>query len=116
MAARSSRTYFIGISIAFSLFLLAGYALFEARFILLGPKITIEAPQNGDFFSQSEVTVSGHVENIVRISLNDRPIFIDEEGHFNEKLLVQKGYTIITVKAEDRFGREIKKHLYIARN
>jgi len=113
---RSSRSYLIGISIALFLIVLVGYALFEARFLLLGPTLTIATPKDGAVLSKSEIAIEGRAENIVRISLNDRPIFIDEAGNFNEKLLLPFGYTIMTIKAEDRFGREIKKHLYVVRN
>jgi hypothetical protein len=45
--------------------------------------------------------------------LNGRPIFIDLEGRFFEKLLLSPGYNIIELTAKDTQGRAIEKHLEI---
>lgn len=99
-----------------SLFLLAafaigGYAYFRSREFLRGPQITITAPGDGSIFSEAPVTVSGHAQNVSAISLNDAPIFIDSQGQFKEKLLLLEGYNILTLKAQDRFGKKTEKTL-----
>ena len=43
--------------------------------------------------------------------MNDRKIFIDQQGNFKEKILLSYGYNIITMKANDKFGRNTKKKL-----
>ena len=76
-----------------------------------GPIITIHTPENGSTLTESLVTIKGVAENISHISLNDRSIFIDEEGRFQEKLLLSYGYNIMTIKAEDKFGRKTEEIL-----
>jgi hypothetical protein len=49
--------------------------------------------------------VVGEAKNVSYLSLNGRQIFTDESGTFSEKLLLPYGYTIMTLKARDRFGR-----------
>lgn len=87
------------------------YGLFQARNIIYGPLVEIHTPKNGAALSEPLVSIEGTTKNIVTISLNDDQIFIDEQGKFKEQLLLSYGYNIMTVKAEDRFGREIKKTL-----
>jgi hypothetical protein len=41
--------------------------------------------------------------------MNDRPIFLDEKGNFEEKFLAYPGSSTIIIKARDRFGRETEK-------
>lgn len=96
--------------ILFVVFIL-GYALFQAQNIILGPIIKIESPINGDSLDHSLVTISGVAKNISHISMNDTQIFTDDKGVFTEKLLLSYGYNIITIKATDRFNREVVKTL-----
>lgn len=93
--------------------LLAGYSLYQARFLILGPQIWVESPKNGETVEDSLVIIRGRAKNIAWISLNGRQIFTDEEGNWSEKLIVSPGLSIMTVKARDRFGRETEKILQI---
>jgi len=80
------------------------YVLFQARFILAGPQITLTThPQS----TQTEriVVLEGSAQNIVRMTLNGRQIYTDTNGNFREALILENGYTIATLQAEDRYGR-----------
>lgn len=85
------------------------YALFQARFLILGPRIHLESPTDGFVASSSLVYVRGTAQNVTFISLNDRPIFLDEKGRFEEKFLAYPGRSTIIIKARDRFGRETER-------
>lgn len=89
------------------------YIYFQAEDLIRGPILTVTVPENGTSVNNSLVEVEGRARNISRISMNDRQIFIDEEGVFKEKLLLSYGYNIITVSAEDKFGREIERKLHL---
>lgn len=81
------------------------YAAFQSRLIITGPTITLNEDLNNVQY-QRTVTIVGRAENIVSLSLNDRPIFTDDRGNFRETLVLPEGYTIMTLKAKDRYGRE----------
>ena len=85
---------------------IGGYALFESRNLIRGPIVTIEEPTNGKLFQTSVARVKGHAQNIVKISMNDREISVDEHGFFNEKYVLSKGSNVVKISAEDRFGRQ----------
>ncbi len=100
----------IGISIVFFAIVIVGYGLFQARNLLMGPQIYLASPQNGATITHSPlVTIAGKASNISFISLNDRPIFVNEQGDFNEQLLLSPGYNTWTIMAKDTFGRTITK-------
>jgi capsule polysaccharide export protein KpsE/RkpR len=104
-------TYLKVIGIIFLATLIFGYALFQARNIILGPVIEIRSPQNGASLDNSLVEIKGKAKNISRISMNGNQIFTDNEGMFSEKLLLSYGYNIITIKVQDRFNRELERKL-----
>ncbi len=83
---------------------LAAYLVFQARFLLLGPQLTLEPTHIGRV-NQPVVTLRGEARNITRLWLNGRPIFTDRNGRFEEALVLENGYTIATLTAEDRYGR-----------
>src|SRR4051812_33151329 len=86
-----------------------GYSIFQAHKIISGPQIALASPQNGETTHKSDVDISGIAKNISFISLNDRPIYIDESGNFTEKLLLYPGYNIIKLQARDKFGASVEK-------
>ena len=80
------------------------YVVFQARFLLVGPQITL-TDQNVVQEARI-VTIEGRVENIVNLTLNDRSIYTDESGYFKETLILENGYTVATLRAHDRYGRQ----------
>lgn len=87
------------------------YAYFQSREFIRGPQVVITAPLSGSVLRESAVTVTGSAQNVATITLNDSPIFVDSDGHFSQKLLLLPGYNILTVKAQDRFGKKVAKTL-----
>lgn len=80
------------------------YVQFQARNIILGPTISLS---NDPSVVQHErtVTLEGMARNIVKLTLNGKEIHTNERGEFSHLLVLENGYTIMTLRAEDRFGR-----------
>lgn len=101
-----------GIRAALVLILLAGaYGLFQARYFVQGPLLTIQSPQPGSTLTDTLMHIRGTASHVSQVSLNGRPIFISEEGTFDESLLVPQGYGMFVVEAEDRFGRHVRREI-----
>lgn len=90
-----------------------GYVLFQARALVLGPRVWVNTPTDGQIVYEQLVPIQGGSRNIAWIELNGRQIFTDENGAWEEKLLVSDGASIMTVKVRDRFGREVEKSILI---
>jgi hypothetical protein len=86
------------------------YAYNRSRNLIWGPKIVIDSPKSGETFSNDLLALKGTVANASEIFLNDRQIFVDENGDFSEELLLHYGYNIIEISAIDRFGHK-KEHI-----
>lgn len=85
--------------------LLGAYALFQGRYIILGPRVVIESPVNDSLVDQGVIKVSGIGKNVSYLAIDDQRIYTDATGHFEEKLIVNPGINIIKLTLEDRFGR-----------
>lgn len=94
-----------GLTVAVVL-LLVGYALFQARLLIIGPVITlIEEPT--PIQHERVVELSGKASNIVTINLNGRQIYTDKNGYFKEAIILENGYTVVTLTGKDRYGRTV---------
>lgn len=94
------------------LLLMLLFVVFQARFLIVGPRIIItEAPDGPQ--NQRQITISGTAYNISHLWLNDRSIYTDAKGNFKETIVLENGYTVATLRAEDRYGRttEVEREL-----
>jgi hypothetical protein len=89
------------------------YGGIQGRAFLEGPAITIISPENGATVEDPGLFIRGVAERISYLTLNGRQIFVDEEGRFEEKLLLPRGYTILVIEARDKFDRSTKEVLQI---
>ena len=96
------------------LFLL--YMGYQMRAVVQGPIITIASPSNGSALANEHIVLRGVSTDIASLSVNGHQIFTDQQGNFNEDLLLLDGYNVIEVRATDKFGRTRIKHLEVAYN
>ena len=96
-----------------SVLLLISYGIFNARNLIIGPTIEIFSPAKDIETTENVIDIKGRAENVAFISLNEKPIFVDKEGLFDEKLLLSPGSNIIEIRARDRFKKEILKTINI---
>ncbi|MBX4198765.1 hypothetical protein KW800_00585 [Candidatus Parcubacteria bacterium] len=101
--------------LAFGLLLVA-YILFQARYLLLGPRISVDTPEDNSTAANATLTVSGTARNTSLLTLDDRPIYTDKAGHWQDKLILSPGLNIIKLDAKDRFGRQTEKLLRVVLN
>ncbi|MBI5134509.1 MAG: hypothetical protein HZA81_03975 [Candidatus Taylorbacteria bacterium] len=94
-----------------AIFVIAGYGAFQAKDLAMGPQIEVTFPATGTLSGESLVEIRGTAKNISRLSLNGDKIFTDEEGRWSETVLLSYGYNIMTLEANDRFGRTEKRTL-----
>ena len=95
--------------ISFFVLFILGYTGYEIQRVVFGPRISITYPQNGSVVSTSSIKITGVAQNIKDISLNDRKIFIDEQGNFKEEVLLSYGYNAFVMRASDKFDRKTEK-------
>lgn len=84
--------------------LFIAYAYFQARNLILGPSISLST-EPGILHEERSISIEGTAQNIKMLRLNGLEIHTDEAGVFNQTLVLENGYTIMTLEAEDRYGR-----------
>ncbi|MEK7157654.1 MAG: hypothetical protein AAB688_01085 [Patescibacteria group bacterium] len=99
--------------ISIFLFLILGYAFYQSRSLLAGPLIDVREPKNGQTIDHQLIKIVGGTKNIKKITLNDRQIYVDEFGDFNERLLLSEGYNIMKISAWDKFGKKTEKMIEV---
>ena len=97
-----------GLSIFF--ILIIGYAFFVSRDILFGVKITNVNLGDGKVVTDNILKITGNAKNAIKLVFDGREISIDQQGNFSETIALLKGYNIINIKAEDKFGYTDEKN------
>lgn len=92
------------------------YAYAQGQTYLEGPTLEIKNPLAGSNLTSPLVNVLASVKNASFISLNGRQIYSTEAGEIREQILLPLGYTILTLKVRDRFGRSLEKNVEITRS
>lgn len=90
---------------------IAGYSFFQARNLIRGPQIFLATPAEGATLASPLVAVKGIAKNVSFITLNGRQIFVDNDGNFDEELLLSPGYNQWKIEAKDKFGRIVSKRI-----
>ncbi len=93
----------LGISVLF--IVVIGYGYFRAENLIRGPIISVIYPSDGETITLDTIVIHGKAKNVSHLYLNDRQIFINQEGIFREALSIPLGYTVVTIRGEDRFGK-----------
>lgn len=96
---------FLGILVVLAL----AYGGFRAYPLILGPSLVVYYPNDGDIVASSSFEVSGRVSKVKEITIQGRPIAIDQDGHFKEILVAAPPYTILVLTATDFYGTSITK-------
>lgn len=101
-----------GLLILFAIIVL-GYSSFQIRNIVFGPSIIVQSPLDGETYTHALVDVKGVAENVNYLTLDDKPIFTDTQGNFDEKMVLLPGSNIIKLYAENKFGKKTEKIIQV---
>lgn len=87
------------------------YAIFNTRFLLTGPELIVTNldTKTKTITSQyRDFTLEGTALHASFISVNEYPISVDEQGEFEQKLLLAEKINPVHIIARDRLGKEKK--------
>lgn len=73
--------------------------------MLYGPDVVLNVPQNGMTVEEELVEITGAATNVAEITMDGKPIFIDDSGAFSEKRLLNPGINSFMFEVKDKFGR-----------
>ena len=113
MTARTKLKYLL---VTTFLIVIVSYGLYQMRWLINGPSITIDAPFNGSSLTSPIVIIRGQARRVAKLFLNGDKLIPDHTGRFESQLLLAQGYNIIQLDGEDRFGRRVEKKLELILN
>ncbi len=94
----------------FSLFIIS-FTLFNTKAISRGISLKVDGIENGVVYTDSVKEINGNAKHSKHLLINGREINISQDGSFKDFLVLAPGYNIITISAEDKFGK-ITKEIY----
>lgn len=83
------------------------YGVVEALPLLRGPALSITSPTDYASIVDGYAHIEGVAKHTETLMLNGGPLLIDEQGRFSTALLLPAGGAILTLTAQDRFGRHV---------
>jgi hypothetical protein len=89
------------------------FGYFNTLMITRGVKLTASIDKTG---SSPLVYIKGNAKNATYLALNGREIFIDKDGAFTEPVALLPGLSVVTLEAQDKFGKNAEKKFEIVYN
>lgn len=93
------------ISASFLLILLL-YILFQYRYAIINPPLTVSYPQENMSIKSDSIIVSGSTNEDSIVFVNEEQAALDEDGNFRKEITVFAGENKIRVRAVNRFNRQ----------
>ena len=85
------------------------YGISKTRLISQGVNLSVEGIENGKLYETGILEIKGNALRAKHLLINGRELNINQEGDFLDSLVLSPGYNIITISAEDKFGKVTKK-------
>lgn len=79
--------------------------------LIHGPEVDLETLSDGASLKDPMIRISGTASYTKDLIVNGNSLALSPDGSFDEKLLLNPGYNLITVQARDRFGA-LQNHSY----
>ena len=83
------------------------YALNRSWLFLRGPRIVWETTPENAVVKRAAVHVAGKAAQVAELRIAGRVVFLQEDGGFDETLLLAPGPSTIEIRGRDKFGRII---------
>jgi hypothetical protein len=108
---KNTMAWWVHVSLCTVLFLSIGwYAYNETRSVLFGFGVNAQIEKSS---TSSIANIVGTAKNASLLTLNGREISVDKNGNFDEKVTLLPGLSVITVYAQDKFGKTSEKNFEV---
>jgi hypothetical protein len=83
-----------------------GYLGFQYTRFLSPPDLTIDSPKENQIVTRSSVLVFGSTDSDAKITVDDQPVLVDQDGKFSVSIGVSNTTKEIVIDAISRSGKE----------
>jgi cytoskeletal protein RodZ len=82
-----------------------GYLVFQYVRFISPPSLTVESPKEGQIIKGSDVLVFGSTDSDAKITVDNQPVLVDQEGKFSVSIGIIQNTKEIDVVAVSRSGK-----------
>jgi len=100
-------------AISIFIILTLGYIVWQVFSINRTPNLEIFEPKDNQIVSNSFVAVRGRTDAGMSVLVNNKPVFVDNKGNFQDQLSITSGPSSIIVTAKNKFDKSIIKTVSI---
>lgn len=100
------RKIFFALILSLAVVSVLGYGFYKALPIILGPKIELSTPQNGQTIEGTSAPIRGTVYRGQKLFINGIATPFSGSGFFESRLAVYPGNNILELTVQDKFGRK----------
>lgn len=107
-----------GVGVGMVLIAIAGYLGFQYKRFVSPPSLTVYQPKNEQVVTNKFVIVEGTTDTDAKVTVNNQPLIIDQDGKFKIELEVAKETKEVVVKAISRSGKEttVRRSILVSSN
>jgi hypothetical protein len=88
-----------------------GLVLYNIKDMLFGTPFTVHTAQDGSTITDAFEPITGTAKHAKEITINGRPVSVDQQGNFSDGVILSAGYNIVEVEEVNQFGR-VKQETY----
>jgi len=109
-------TFAVGVSAV--LLALFGYLIFQYVHFVSPPALSVDSPKEDQLINGDSVTVFGSTESDAKITVNNQPVLVSDDGKFSVSLDVVPTTHEVDVVATSRSGKmtEVKRKILVTSN
>ena len=77
------------------------------------PRLVVTDPAGDTSISGNSIVVSGVTDPDSKLTINDQPVMVNDNGDFRENIMLQQGVNAINISSVNRFGKAASRLLNI---
>lgn len=85
---------------------LALFIFFQYKDAIFSPSLHVISPKDGETITSQDFEVLGKSDPNSTVFVEDQPVSLDSEGNFKKIITVFPGKSSLSIRSENRFGRE----------
>jgi len=93
------------LGISFVIILILGYLGFQYKRFVSPPTLSVQSPVEGQVVNMGSVLVFGSTDTDAKITVNNQPVLVGDDGKFTVNIEVSAETKEITVTAQSRSGK-----------
>ncbi len=89
------------------------YVIWQVLSINKAPGLTITQPTDRQVIQQSSIVIKGTTDPGSNLTINQEPVFVDDQGNFSTQMSVEPGLQQLTFVSKNKFNKAVVKQISV---